>query len=142
MKAIRRVILTLIVLLVLLLGMLLGTRESDKNYNLYKAIIRSEELLLMCEEYSHSGSDKKYPSSLADLVTPPFGGSPNLRDTPQHYIIDPWGNPYKYAMVKNAQGKTELYVWTECVVKGKLKLLGAKMIADGSMSIVRFGHPE
>jgi hypothetical protein len=120
--------------------LLLSAKESDRNQMSHEAIAHCRATLLACEAYyQHPGSGKKYPSSLTDLVEPPFGGPSFLR-TGQTDLIDPWRNPYRYAVVKTASGDTELYVWAERVVNGKLKLLGAKMRPGGQTEV--FGLPE
>ncbi|MBN9121950.1 MAG: type II secretion system protein GspG [Planctomycetes bacterium] len=139
MKRSRWVVLALLVPLLATVGLLcFGMKESDRHQTQHEAIAHSCDVLLACESYyRHPDSGKKYPSGLTDLVEPPFGGSSFLRERD---LIDPWGNPYRFATVRGAKGDTELYVWAERVVGGKRKLLGAKMAPGGQPEL--FGLPE
>ena len=58
-------------------------------------------------------------------MKPPFGGPSFLRNG-EADLFDPWGKPYRYAVIPNAKGEQEVYVWGERTVDGQLKLLGAK----------------
>lgn len=97
-----------------------------------QAVLQARGLLLACEAYHETPkSGKKYPAKLADLHTPPFSGGSFLRNG-EDDLIDPWGNPFKYAVVPDAKGEPELYVWSERTVEGKLTLIGWKRTAGGS----------
>jgi hypothetical protein len=74
-------------------------------------------------------ADGRCPARLADL--------PGI---PSRDLVDAWGNPFRYAVVPNAAGQMEPYVWTERTQDGKTTLIGAKVAADGT--VVRFGLPE
>ncbi|HJZ53473.1 MAG TPA: hypothetical protein VKE74_00855 [Gemmataceae bacterium] len=96
-----------------------------------RAVLQAEGLIAACEAFrEHPDSGKKYPATLAELVNPPWGGSSYLKHREQD-LIDPWGNPFKYAIVPNEKGEPEVYVWTELTRDGKTTLLGAKQTADG-----------
>src|SRR3954449_12969308 len=70
------------------------------------ALLGAKRVLQACEAY-HDNPDntgKRYPTALADLVPPPFGGGAFLRDGDRD-LIDPWGHPYRYAVITNANGE-------------------------------------
>ena len=98
-----------------------------------RAVSQSMAIVSACEAYRNHPANPdrgKYPSALTMLAKPPFGGQSFL-DRAKQDLIDPWGNSYRYAVVKTASGEDEVYVWCETVVAGRLKLLGAKRKADG-----------
>ncbi len=41
-------------------------------------------------------------------------------------LLDPWGEPYKYALSLDEKGNTIPHVWAEREVKGELKVFGNK----------------
>ncbi len=100
------------------------------------AVRQAELILYACEAYRDDSNNpergKRFPSTLAELVKPSFDGQRDLRLN-EADLIDPWGTPYRYVVAKSATGDTELYVWTERAVDGKLKLHGAKRRADGGI---------
>jgi hypothetical protein len=71
-----------------------------------------------------------YPVKLADVL--PFLDNKD--------ITDAWGNPFHYALVANAAGELEPYVWAERTHNGKVTLHGAKRTADGRQVV--FGLPD
>jgi hypothetical protein len=142
MKWGRRVILVLIVLLLAVISLALSTSMTDKYYNTHKAIAQSRFLVGMCEAYRNYSANPqrgKYPATLTELVKPPFDGGQFVVEG-ERDLIDPWGNPYRYAVIPNAKGEQEVYVWCERTVNGKLTLHGAKRRADGEIEL--FGRPE
>jgi hypothetical protein len=97
-----------------------------------QALLQARGLIVACEAYHENPkSGGKHPATLADLYSPPFGGGSYLKNGGDD-LIDPWGNPFKYAVVPDAKGEPELYVWSEQTVDGKLKFIGAKRTARGS----------
>jgi hypothetical protein len=110
------------------------TRTSDR-------IFEVKRIIYACEAYrfSPSNTGNKPPAKLADLIHPPFEGGPFVRDA-EADLLDPWGNPYRYALVPSAEGKFDAYVWSERVVDGRLTLIGAKLQADGGTHF--FGLPK
>ena len=44
--------------------------------------------------YINPSSGNQYPTSLSELITPPWGGSSLLND-PQSDLIDPWGGQFQ-----------------------------------------------
>ena len=132
-------VLAAVLVLVIAVG-LLGLESSDRNYMSHSAIDQARYLAIGCEMYyEHPKSGGKYPEKLADLIHPPFGDGPFVEDHSSD-LIDPWGNPYKYALVQNENGKWEPYVWAERTVDGKTTLLGAKWTANGEAQL--FGLPD
>jgi hypothetical protein len=141
MKPLRRVVLALVVLVAALLATASSMRALGPRAAA-QAVAQSQSAVRACEQYRNHPANPdrgKYPTALADLAKQPFikdsfllGGEEALRD--------PWGNPYRYAVVKNATSEDEVYVWSERLVDGKLKLLGAKRTANGE--IEKFGLPE
>lgn len=126
------------------LGLVVGaiTDTTDKNANLIWATYKARDLVLACQAYrQHPGSGGKYPATLADLLAPPFGGGPLLGEgeNPKYTLMDPWANPFKYAVVLNEAGDPEPYVWAELTRNGATTLVGAKLTAEGE--VVAFGLP-
>jgi hypothetical protein len=103
-----------------------------------RALHEAAMLVRACRVYQQRPeAGGKYPAALADLLAPPFGGYP-LVDM-ANGLNDPWGNPYRYAVVQNEKRDPLPYVWAEWVVDGELKLIGAKGAAGGT---VLFGRPR
>jgi hypothetical protein len=126
-----------VVLVLLALGivLILAATTYDGYSKSDQAVMQAANLTQVCEAYRvHPNSGKKYPATLADLASPPFGGSSFLKYGKDD-LIDPWGNPFKYAIVPNEKGEPEVYVWTERIVDEKLMLLGAKRTADGETHV-------
>jgi hypothetical protein len=100
-----------------------------------RAVLQFKLLLTACEAYRENPkSGNRYPATLAELVEPPFGGGPFLKD-PANDLLDPWGNPFKYALVTDGTGKPVPYVWAERTADGKTTLLGAKLTAGGKFEV-------
>src|SRR4051812_1663124 len=53
---------------------------------------QTKTLLATCNTYKLANGD--YPSSLQELIAPPSGGKPYLKESD---LMDPWGRPYQYA---------------------------------------------
>ena len=141
MKLLRRLVLALAVLLVALLALASSIRALGPT-DTGQAIAQAQWSVEACESYRNHPANPnrgKYPASLADLVKPQFSQSGFLIRGEKD-LIDPWGHPYRYAVVKNADGEDEVYVWSERFAGGKLKLVGAKRKANGE--IENFGLPE
>jgi hypothetical protein len=88
------------------------------------AIIRAQQIERACENYRERHDS--YPPTLSALVE---GSNPLLED--RHVIFDPWGSPFKYAVVTDANGGQEVYVWAERTQNGKLTFIGVKRGVDG-----------
>ena len=93
-----------------------------------------------CWSYREHTPGRKFPAELSDLLLRSPQGIGPFKDMRDDKCDDPWGNPYKYALVPNENGDLEPYVWAESIVDGKLRLYGAKCGADGM--VIRFGWPE
>ncbi len=124
-----------------LLSLLLFASLWSIRYNpwttTYSATYLAKRLLGACEAFrEHPASGGKYPASLSELHSPPFGGSSFLRDG-QSDLLDPWGNPFRYVVVAGADGKQEVYIWAERTVDGKLTLAGAKRTTEGQVLLFR-----
>jgi hypothetical protein len=115
-------------------------RKTDRHFNTQSAINEAGLLIEACQAYRrHPESGGKYPTNLADVIRPPIRSDPFLEDSGR-VLIDPWGNPFRYALVPNENGEPEPYVWAERVKDGKLTLIGAKGTAAGKTKL--FGLPE
>jgi hypothetical protein len=98
-----------------------------------RAVLQAAALLTACEAYrEHPESGNRYPASLAELVEPPFGGGPFLKD-PANDLLDPWGNPFKYALVTDGAGQPVPHVWAERTADGRTARIGAKLTAGGKV---------
>ena len=83
-------------------------------------------LMTACEAYSlNPASNNQYPTKLAELVRPVFGGASLIRNGAAD-LLDPWGVAYKYAVAPGENGETFPHVWTERVVGGTTKVIGRK----------------
>jgi len=103
-----------------------------ESYRHGKAIHESSRFVQACWIYREHTPGQKFPAKLSEVLP-----LMELRDDKSD---DPWGNPYKYALVPNEKGELEPYVWAETIVDGKLKLHGAKCKSDGT--VIRFGFPD
>jgi hypothetical protein len=94
------------------------------------SIIRANQLAEACRAFRAKSPTNSYPTRLEEVI--PFLDNPDLTDA--------WGNPFHYALDRNANGDLEPYVWAERVRDGKVTIHGAKRTADGHR--VLFGLPE
>ena len=134
----KRLLVVVAVLLVAAVITIVSTMRYIGSGRSGDAIQQSMSILRACEAYRDNPNNpeagKRFPTTLADLVKPPFGGSSFLRSG-EADLLDPWGHSYRYAVVTSASGEQEAYVWAERIADGKLKLLGAKRCADGEVRI-------
>src|SRR5262245_49101747 len=81
------------------------------------ATLRARYLLQAAEAYSTNAANKegRFPATVADLNTPPFGGVSFLRNKEKD-LIDPWGAIYRCWTDFDERGAVRFYVWTERVV--------------------------
>lgn len=119
----------LVVAFMALVGLAVSTTRVLMTKRSHQAVLQAKGLILACEAY-HAQSGEKYPTKLADLIVPPFGGSSFVRNG-EDDLLDPWGRPFKYAVVPDGNGDPEVYVWAERTVDGKLLFIGAKRTASG-----------
>jgi hypothetical protein len=89
------------------------------------AILQVKRLMNATEQYVTNRANKvrRYPSTLADLVKPPFGGTSFLQNKEKD-LHDPWGMLYRQAFEVDDRGLVRQYVWTEREVNGKVKRIG------------------
>ena len=107
----------------------------DKNARANQAMFQASRLVEACEAYREAKySEREYPATLADLLTPPFGGPPFLLNGAEG-LIDPWGKPYRFAVIRHESGGTEVYVWAERTVDGRTRLFGAKRTDRGTIEL-------
>jgi hypothetical protein len=138
----RRLRYGILVLILLLIGIpifvLCSVKMSDRHYCEYRSIHRATNLAEASRIYYLNNPAKSYPANLQDLLNPPTGMGPFI-DGPRD-LVDGWDKPFRYALVPNADGVLEPWVWTEFTWKGKTTLIGATMKSDGTL--VRFGLPN
>ena len=89
------------------------------------AQLQAKALMAASEAYVTNPANKagRYPSTLADLVKPPFGGTSFLQNKEKD-LHDPWGMLYRQAIELDEKGFPRHYVWTEREVNGKVKRIG------------------
>jgi hypothetical protein len=124
---------TLIALVVLAIAgaIALVFRGYVEDYRGSMTVLQARTLIAACEAYQgHSSAENKYPSTLNDLVSPPWGG-PSLLRNGKDELVDSWGSPFRDAVVPNEKGEVEIYVWAERIVDGKTSLIGAKRTGSG-----------
>ncbi|MCI0699673.1 MAG: hypothetical protein L0241_01125 [Planctomycetia bacterium] len=132
----------LAVLMVVVILSALGTLVPPVSDAPPRAVFQAKAIVEACEAYRDNPTNPergKYPSTLIELVNPPFGGPPFLRNG-EADLFDPWGKQFEYAVKTDTEGNTEVSVWTERIVDGKLKLLGAKRTTTGKIEL--FGLPD
>ena len=79
-----------------------------------------------CESYYlNPNSKQSYPSLLRDLVSPPWGGPSYVKDGATA-LLDPWGNPFRYATSQGKKGNPITFIWVERTEDGKTKVIGTK----------------
>jgi general secretion pathway protein G len=61
--------------------------------------------------YTNPQSGNQYPSSLQELLTPPFGGTSFLKNG-QEDLVDPWGKPYQFQFIQGQDGAQMPLVYT------------------------------
>jgi hypothetical protein len=127
----------LVLLAATLVTLKLATKVRDGLSPVKVSIVRASELTEACQIYRDCNPAKTYPEKLEDLLHPTFYAGPFVSD---HILKDGWGDPFRYALVPNADGELEPYVWTERVMDGKVTLYGAKRTADGKSLLI--GWPE
>jgi hypothetical protein len=133
-------LLALVLLIEMLILVTVLTTRYGGDSKTYWAIFHVQGILVSCEAYRENpASGNRYPADLSELHNPPFGG-PSFLHNGEQDLIDPWGNPYRYAVVKSRKGGPEIYVWSEHNRDGKLKLVGAKRTGDGKTEL--FGRSE
>jgi len=89
------------------------------------AELRAKGLKLAATAYATNPANEtaSYPATLADLVRPPFGGTPYVKD-PKTTLHDPWGRLFYVAIELDEKGETRFCVWTEREMNGKMKRIG------------------
>jgi hypothetical protein len=102
--------------------------QSDRNQDVRESIRRASVLMKACRVFSIK-NEGLFPSKLADIV--------KYLDHPD--LTDAWGNPFHYALVPNADGVMEQYIWAERVQGDQVTLHGLKQTR--SEQIV-FGWPD
>jgi type II secretory pathway pseudopilin PulG len=101
-----------------------------------RSVNRAMSLAEGCRNYRLTYPDRGYPAALADLAQETNGVGPFADD---ESLTDGWGHPFRYALVPNADGQLEPYIWSERTSNGRTTLHGAKLAADGT--VVPFGLP-
>jgi hypothetical protein len=109
----------------------LSQHKTDRHYSTYLSIMDAESLARA--SFYKNKRDGRFPTQLSVVRS----GS----DIAEHRLIDPWGKPYRYAVVPNEAGELEPYVWTERIdANGQATMIGAKVRPDGT--VVRFGSAD
>lgn len=121
-------------------GLILGALQhsTDRHMVTHETIVRARSVIEGCVAYrERPQSGGQYPATLDDLIRPPFGGGPFVREA---NVLDGRGQRLRYAVVVNEKGEAEVYAWGERAGNGRTHLCGAKAAADGT--VVVFGLPE
>jgi len=113
-------------------------RVWPESFRYGRAIHESHGFVHGCWSYRERTPGRKFPAKLSELLLRSPEGVGPFMDTRDDTCDDPWGNPYKYALVPNENGELEPYVWAERIENGKAKLYGAKCSADGT--VTQFGR--
>jgi hypothetical protein len=113
---------------VLVLGASSILRADDKAEKAKEEKARAQcaSILQACEAFATNPANKAgYPTTLTELVKPPFGGASYLKNGEKD-LLDPWGKMVRYAVAKDDKGRLRAYVWTERKIDGKTKVVGTK----------------
>jgi len=89
-------VLVVVAILVILAGVatVATTRYLD-DAKKSKAQLQAKAISVAMENYYiNTNSGNQYPTTLAELVTPPWGGTSFLND-PQSDLTDPWGQQFQ-----------------------------------------------
>src|SRR5262245_7045186 len=110
-----------------LLGVVSASDTQANRAREQRAEVQSRGILQACEAYQVNPANKTqtYPTILPELVKPPWGGFPYLRDGEKD-LLDPWGRRFNYAVAKDEKGNLQAYVWTERTVIDRTKVIGMK----------------
>jgi hypothetical protein len=78
-----------------------------------KAQLGCKALADVVENYTRhpANTNSEPPRTLDDLLAPPFGGAPLLRNGPND-LLDPWGKPYQMETRPQSDGTVIVLVWT------------------------------
>lgn len=115
-------------------------RYFDRHDVIHSTIARTKDIVTGCVTFrDNPQSEGKYPATLDELIRPPFGGPPYLRNM-EDDLLDARGERFGYAVVVDETGGAQVYVWGNGRKHGKPHLCGAKANVDGT--VVAFGLPE
>ncbi len=127
------VLVALTVLLLAVISHLLVPPVSDRPP---RAAYQAQQILEACDAYRDNPANPergRYPTHLLELVHPPLGGPPFLRNGAED-LRDPWGNQFEYTVEKTEAGEREVRVWSVREVNGKRTELGAIRKANGEIA--------
>jgi hypothetical protein len=117
----------------------LAYREYQRGFigsssKIRSGVVQCESILRGCEHYrKQPEANGNYPAKLSDL----WNGRAYLEGG-KSAIMDPWDREYRYAVVETEVGPVA-YVWFEWERDGRLRVIGARLSADGKAQ--RFGFP-
>jgi len=100
-----------LVLAVLVAAALLTSDTGPRSARRDRAQLQCKSLAHAIEAYqANPASGGKYPESLQQLLTPPFGGT--LLKNGEDDLKDPWGRPYELRYVSGPDGTKLPLVYT------------------------------
>ena len=87
-------VLVVVAILVILAGVAtVATTKYLEDARKNSAVLQCKTVHTACESYYlNPNSSGNYPTSIQELVSPPWGGGSLLKD-PQKDTMDPWGKP-------------------------------------------------
>src|SRR5262245_28386923 len=88
-----------------LVGLAITAVRCDGDSKSGLAKMKALNVVKACRAYQ--AINDKYPSNLSDLIG--TDGNRALLDGGEQAILDPWGKPYKYALVQIENGDFEPY---------------------------------
>jgi general secretion pathway protein G len=102
-------VLVVVAILVILAGVgVVATTRYLEDSRKSRAQLQCRTIATAMEAYhTNPSSNGEYPSSMQQLVTPPWGGSSYLRD-PQADMTDPWGRQGFNITMTSTDGTTEI----------------------------------
>ena len=106
-------VLVVVAILVILagVGVVATTRYLD-DARKSKAQLGCKGLAAAVEAYyTNPQSGNQYPQQLAELLTPPFGGTSFLRNGEED-LVDPWGKQYQFQFIQGQDGAEMPLVYT------------------------------
>ncbi|QDU18198.1 prepilin-type N-terminal cleavage/methylation domain-containing protein [Urbifossiella limnaea] len=118
-RANRRAGFTLLEVLVVVAILVILSTVAVISTMTYLETARKSRAQLQCKSlaqtieayYVNPQSGNQYPTSLQDLLTPPFGGGSMLKNG-QDDLVDPWGQQYQVQFIQGQDGNQVPLVYT------------------------------
>lgn len=106
-------VLVVVAILVILAGVgVVATTRYLEDARKSKAQLGCKGLATAVESYYlNPQSGNQYPTTLQELLSPPFGGTSLLKNG-QEDLVDPWGKQYQFQFIQGQDGAQMPLVYT------------------------------